>query len=57
MQKILLLSVVLTVVGVPIYFGQREADPRLALKKTIWTLSLFNAFYLFALLFIYPRLG
>lgn len=55
MSKLLLLSFVVALVALPI-LAARDPHPRRALKKTIaWTVA-FNAFYLFALRFILPRL-
>ena len=55
MDKILLLSVVLMNVWLPVR-AAADPNPRRALKKALHTTALFNLFYLFAVLFIYPRI-
>ena len=55
MAKLLLLSSLLMSIWLPIRQARRSA-PRLALVHTIRNLCLFNAFYVFALLYIFPRL-
>jgi hypothetical protein len=54
-QKFVLVSIVAVMVVAPIV-AARERNPRIALQKaTAWT-AIGIAFYLVALLFIYPRL-
>jgi hypothetical protein len=55
-QKLLLLSVVLAAICVPVLAAQGRSGPR-ALKKTVTILLFFNAFYLFAILYLYGSLG
>jgi len=56
MQKLLLLSTVISLVALPI-IASKEPHPKKALKKAILWLIAFNFFYLFAVRVIYPRLG
>lgn len=56
MQKLLLLSTVISLVALPV-IASREPHPRRALKKAVVWLVLFNFFYLFAVRVIYPRLS
>jgi hypothetical protein len=55
MQKLLTLSIVLATVIIPIW-AALEKNPRKAFKKAIFWFVCFNAFYVFALRFIFPRL-
>jgi hypothetical protein len=55
MSKLLLLSVLIAATAIPIW-AAREPNPRKGLKKAIFYTFAFNAFYLFALRVIYPRL-
>lgn len=56
MQKLLLLSTVISLVALPI-IASKDPHPKRALKKAILWLVAFNFFYLFAARVIYPRLG
>ena len=55
MSKVVLLSVLIALFAIPIMFA-RDRQERRGLRRTVVALFLFNLFYLFALLFIYPRL-
>jgi hypothetical protein len=55
MAKLLLLSVLIA----PIVIPSRAANlknPRVGLKKTLVNMAVFNAVYLFAIMYIYSRL-
>ena len=54
MSKILLLSVVLAMVAIPAR-AARDSSPRRGLRRLLMYTLLFNAFYLFNLLFLYGR--
>ena len=56
MAKLLLLSVVLVSMGIPIS-AAKDRLPRRGLKRAIWGVVMYNVFYLFAILFIYPRIA
>jgi hypothetical protein len=56
MQKLLLLSTVISLVALPI-IASRDPNPKRAMKKALVWLVAFNFFYLFAVRVIYPRLG
>jgi hypothetical protein len=56
MQKLLLLTTIISLVALPV-IASKEPNPKKALKKTILWLVAFNFFYLFAVRVIYPRLG
>jgi hypothetical protein len=53
--KLLLLSVVFAVIGIPLLFTRERSDRR-GLQKVLLAMLAFNLFYLFAVRFIYPRL-
>lgn len=55
MQKFLLVSIVLAHIALPLW-AARDRDARRGLKKTLLSMLLFDAAYLAAILFIYPRL-
>jgi hypothetical protein len=55
MEKLLLLSDVLMAVYLPIR-AARTSNPWLGLRRAVWWVAFYNAFYLFALLYIYPRI-
>jgi hypothetical protein len=55
MAKLLLLSVVLMSVWLPVMTA-RDSNPRRGLRRMVHGLVLFNIFYVFAVLVIYPRL-
>jgi uncharacterized membrane protein (GlpM family) len=55
-SKVLLISVVPTIALIA-YFAARERTPRRGLRVAIYALVVFHAFYLFALLYVLPRLG
>lgn len=54
MQKLILISVLLTNIAIPIW-ASRERSGRRGLKKTLFAMAISNAIYLVALLAIYPR--
>ena len=54
MRKFLLLSLLLSMVAVPLLSGGRSSAAR-ALKRTFLIIILFNLFFLLALSFIYPH--
>jgi hypothetical protein len=54
-QKFLLLSIVVAMIGVPI-LAARDQSPIRAVKKTLFLIVLVNAIYLLLLLFVYPYL-
>jgi hypothetical protein len=53
--KLLLLSVILAVIGVPLLFARDKSDRR-GLQKVLFAMLAFNLFYLFAVRYIYPHL-
>jgi hypothetical protein len=55
LSKLLLFSVVVSTVMLPV-LAARDRLPRRGLKRAIVWVVAFNAFYLFALRVIYPRL-
>ena len=56
MGKLLLGSVLIATVLLPM-LAARERSPMRGLRKLVATLVAFNIFYLFAVLYLYPRLG
>jgi hypothetical protein len=54
MDKLVLLSVLLSMIALPIIASQQK-NPRKALKRALTLVLAFNAFYVIALRFIYPR--
>jgi hypothetical protein len=55
LQKLLLLSILIMSVAIPVRTSM-EKDRALGLTKTIKYFIAYAAFYLFALLYLYPRL-
>jgi hypothetical protein len=55
MQKFLLLSILLATVVVPMLTA-RDTSPRRGLRRTLLLMVLFNAVYLFSIVYILPRL-
>jgi hypothetical protein len=55
LQKLLLLSILLVMVGVPT-FAARDRRAARSLKKTLVAVVFLNVVYLLLLLFVYPRL-
>jgi hypothetical protein len=53
--KLLLLSIVITMIALPIMTA-REANPRRALTKTVVLMLAFNVLYLVGIRFLLPRL-
>lgn len=56
MAKLLLLSTVLMSIAWPIMAAQ-NASPKRGLRRCVQGMMLFNVFYVFAVLEIYPRMG
>ena len=56
MGKFLLMSVIFATVALPL-LAAREPHPVRALKKVLLYTLAFNAFYVFAAVYLYPRLG
>lgn len=56
MAKLLLMSVLIANLVLP-FRAAREPSARRGFRKLIVSLLLFNAFYLFAIVYILPRLG
>lgn len=55
MEKALLLSILVAMIALPATFAS-DPNPRRGLNRTIVSFALFNAFYLFSLLFVWPHL-
>jgi hypothetical protein len=55
MHKLLLLSMVIATIVIPI-IAARDPNPRRGLKKALFAIVVFAVVYLFALLFIYPKI-
>jgi hypothetical protein len=55
MQKFFLISIMIMTIAIPMQTS-REKNRALALKNTIKWMAVYCAFYLFHLLYIYPRL-
>ena len=55
MKSLLLNSVLIATVVIAVRTGS-DPNPRRGLQRAVVGMCLFNAFYAFALLFIYPRL-
>lgn len=56
MAKLILLSSVIALVGLPV-FASRDPSPTRGLRRTLVLLVLFNFFYLFLLRVVLPRIG
>lgn len=56
MAKLLLLSTVLMAILMPI-LAAKDGNPRRGLRRLVHGMVLYNIFYLFAVLEIYPRMG
>jgi len=56
MAKLLLLSTVLVSIMLPI-LAARDANPRRGLRRCVQGMVLYNLFYVFAVLEIYPRMS
>ena len=56
MAKLLLLSGTLVSLWLPIRAAQ-DSNPRRGLRRAVQYMVLYNIFYVFAALYIYPRLG
>ncbi|HEX3596551.1 MAG TPA: hypothetical protein VHU80_15680 [Polyangiaceae bacterium] len=55
MSKAFLLSLIISAIVIPAITA-KEKNPRKGLKKTIVWVLVFNAFYLFNLMYLYGRL-
>ena len=54
MSKLILLSVIIATIVLPAR-AARERSPKKGLRKVILYVCLFNAFYLFSLIYLYGR--
>jgi len=54
MSKLILMSILFGIIGIPAR-AAREKNPKKALKKLIVQMLVFEAMYLFALLYLYGR--
>jgi hypothetical protein len=54
MAKLILISILFAMIGIPAH-AAREKNPQKALRKAIVQTLLFEAFYLFALRYIYAH--
>jgi len=55
MQKLLLISIMIMTIAIPIQTS-REKGRAAAVKLTVKWMAIYCAFYLFALIYLYPRL-
>jgi hypothetical protein len=55
MAQVVLLSILIATVAIPAR-AAREKNPKKGLRKAILYVALYNAFYLFLLIFVYVRL-
>lgn len=55
MAKLLLLSTVLVSIALPIV-AAKDQNPRRGMRRVVRGMLLYNAFYAFAVLVIYPRM-
>jgi hypothetical protein len=55
MAKLLLLSILIAPIAIPARAAQSK-NPRVGLKKTLVRMTIFNAVYLFAIIYIYFRI-
>ncbi len=56
MEKAIILSVCLALVGIPLWAAQ-SAHPAAGLKRAVGGVFLFNLFYVFLLRVVLPRVG
>jgi hypothetical protein len=56
MEKLLLLSVCLALVGIPL-FASRDPYPARGLKRALFGVMVFNLFYVFLVRVVVPRVG
>jgi Kef-type K+ transport system membrane component KefB len=56
MAKLLLLSVMIAMIALPAIAARSKSGPK-GIRRTILSLALFNLFYVFALRFLFWRLG
>ncbi len=55
MEKLLLLSVLISLVTLPIW-AARDRNGKRGLKRALFWVAAYNVFYMAALRFLYPRL-
>lgn len=55
MSKLILLSIIIAIIAVPAR-AARLPNPRKGLRKVVLQILLFEAFYAFALIFLYGRI-
>lgn len=55
MQKLLLMSVLIATIVLPVR-ASRMKSPRLGFKKFVVQMLMYEAFYVFAVRFVYPHL-
>jgi hypothetical protein len=53
--KLLLLSVIINMIALPVLMA-RDPSPMRSVKRTVFFTIAFNAFYLLAIRYIYPKL-
>jgi len=54
MSKIILLSIIVAMIAIPARLA-REKNPRVALKRVVVQMLLYEVFYIFALKYLYGR--
>jgi hypothetical protein len=55
MQKLLLVSILIATIAIPVQMS-REKSRAVGVKRTVKWMAGFCVFYLFALMYIYPRI-
>lgn len=55
MGKLFLLSIIFAIVAIPVQ-AAKHPNPQRGLKRALWQMMLFNAFYLFNLYYLQRRL-
>jgi hypothetical protein len=56
MQKLVLISIILTNIWIPLW-AARDRNGIRGLKKALFYMCVFNGLYLLLVMFAYPRLG
>jgi hypothetical protein len=56
MSKLLLLSILVATIALPARAATKSKNPKVGLKRALVHVAIFNAFYLFGLLYLYGRL-
>jgi hypothetical protein len=56
MSKLLLLSILVATIALPARAAIKTKNPKVGLKRALLHVAIFNAFYLFGLLYLYGRL-